>query len=83
MWPSDLVACPTNFIVCTARGAIAALSGGDCDGDTVYATRNQSLIEYLERTEQAVQRLDLSGAKAPADASPSESGPVFVSEREE
>ena len=32
--------------------------------ESVCATRNQSLIKYLERIKGAVQRLDLSGAKA-------------------
>lgn len=65
-WPREQWAVPNNCIVCSVLGAgVTALAGGDSDGDEVFATLNQDLVEFLEHTEAAVRTLDLAAASKP------------------
>lgn len=54
----DLWAMPNNTIVCTVKGfGITALSGGDCEGDTVFCSMNSRLIHLIRTTAAAVAAL--------------------------
>jgi len=49
-----------NAIICTSHGAgIAALAGGDCDGDTVSSSFDARLVAFLQETAEAVAQFNV------------------------
>ena len=68
----DMWARPDNVLMCTTVGhGITTLSGGDVDGDIVFASMNKSLARLVESTEASLERF--SGRRSRRPKTPSQS----------
>ena len=53
---------PDNSIVCSVLGhGITSLAGGDYDGDILCVSANESLVDFVKRTERGLDELPLVG----------------------
>lgn len=76
----DMWARPDNVLMCTTVGhGITTLSGGDVDGDIVFASMNKSLLRLVEATEASLEHLPwdaLEEARKAVKVSKAAMGPI-------